>query len=143
MAVAVESPLTAFRRELADVLENALGIPFTLRYLHNPQFEREVGCVFPAGSAPHPEFRMTEQLRVGVRVYGLFQPETDPALGIDVERLEQLEQLMKDAIGANQKGLGPWFQVWDGTDYDLEAMMFEALIVAEQENPTSVLGETM
>lgn len=128
-----ESGLTTFRKQLERHLEEQLGIPFVSGALDGP-LEQDLGCTFPGSKTEVPGHVQDEDLVVRIRVF-LAHPGQGVELPPDPAPLEELAEKLQLALKEKQTGLGPWYQRWISTEFDIEeGFGFESYVIARQQN---------
>jgi hypothetical protein len=131
--------LTSFRQALAAHLATELEVQFLDGYMDQPVQRQEVGCTYPMDKRRDGDQANDEIIRVGVRFFQRHQAPAGRHSGadpdrVDPARLEQVAELVQEAIADVQTGLGPWFCWWESTEFDWETQGIEVIVGARQFN---------
>lgn len=138
MTVVATTTLTAWvevvRSKLQTELQSVYGNGFEVAHaqLFGPYEDRDIGCIWIGSAEIDPE-TAAQNLDVRVRVFRqwtLIEPH-----GKDPAELEEIPDIVNNALSAIQVGAGIWFFSIQGFECDHETWGTEVAILARRENP--------
>jgi len=130
--------LTAWRENVRTALQTQLrvtygsGFDVVAAQLTGPFEERDVGCIWVAKAEIEPE---TAQQLIDVRIRVFRQWTPIEPYGKDPSELEEIPDLVNNALLAIQVSAGLWWFSIQGFEIDHESWGTEVAILARRENP--------
>lgn len=127
--------LTSLRQAVAELLAAELDIEFVDGKLEGPVEGKDLGCSFPVRLAEQADLIQAQDVFIGIRVFKAARTKQTSARAFDPAPLEELAELIQQALQKHQTGYGAWYQRVIEVEFDHELRMVEALVLAPRDNP--------
>jgi len=121
--------LTDFRLAVTEAVQQVTGIEVLPGRFDGPVAETDLGCAYPVRQEERSSNVTEQELSVRVRLFVVPNPE--PGHPPDPARLEELVQIVQEALDDDQDLGGVWFFRLTEAEYDLRQfgveMQFNAI----------------